>query len=205
MARTERDLREACIAEAAAIIAAEGAEKLSLREVARRLGVSHQAPYRHFPSRDHLLAELVARAFADFARHLDARPAMADADADMRAMGAAYLAYAHNNPLSYRLMFGTPLPDWSKHPGMLREARHAFALLCDALRRRASARGEAPGDDAILADALFVWSALHGLAAIRASSTIAALAIPGPVMERSGDHVLRRIGDALGRRRTDDG
>jgi AcrR family transcriptional regulator len=41
------------------IIGERGIEELSLREVARRLGVSHQAPYKHFPSRDHLLAEVV--------------------------------------------------------------------------------------------------------------------------------------------------
>jgi len=43
------DLREACIREALAIIEVGGVESLSLREVARRLGVSHQAPYKHFP------------------------------------------------------------------------------------------------------------------------------------------------------------
>ncbi|MFX4450801.1 TetR/AcrR family transcriptional regulator, partial [Acinetobacter baumannii] len=47
---------------------------LSLRDVARRLGVSHQAPYKHFPSRDHILAEVVGRAYASFAAHLEKRP-----------------------------------------------------------------------------------------------------------------------------------
>ncbi|MCG8692745.1 MAG: TetR/AcrR family transcriptional regulator, partial [Minwuiales bacterium] len=66
-----KDLREACVREALAIIDTSGVEELSLREVARRLGVSHQAPYRHFPSRDHILAEIVTRAFESFARYLD--------------------------------------------------------------------------------------------------------------------------------------
>jgi AcrR family transcriptional regulator len=103
-------LPERCVRAAHAIIDAEGVEALSLREVARRLGVSHQAPYKHFASRDHLLAEVVRRAFEAFARHLDARPAGATADEDLAAMGRAYLAYAHTHPLQYRLMFGTPLP-----------------------------------------------------------------------------------------------
>ncbi len=197
--KSQRDLREACVAEAMAIIAAEGVEKLSLREVARRLGVSHQAPYKHFPSRDHILAEIVARAFGDFARHLDAHPQSADADADLGRMGVAYLGYAISHPLEYRLMFGTPLPPGEDHPEMMRQARHAFALLCEGLRRRAVARGTSPGEDAIRLDALFIWSCLHGLAAIRSSAAAATLGLPASVMEASPGHVLGRIGDALGR------
>jgi AcrR family transcriptional regulator len=66
-----------------AIIDSAGLEQLSLREVARRLYVSHQAPYRHFASRDHLLAEIVARAFEAFAQHLDGHPHCLDANADL--------------------------------------------------------------------------------------------------------------------------
>ena len=58
-------LKEACLRAAREAIAEQGVEQLSLREVARRLGVSHQAPYRHFPSRDHLLAEVMRRCFQE--------------------------------------------------------------------------------------------------------------------------------------------
>lgn len=50
------ELREACVIAAQEVIAEKGVENLSLRDVARKLGVSHQAPYKHYPSRDHLLA-----------------------------------------------------------------------------------------------------------------------------------------------------
>ena len=53
------DLREACVQAAREVIAERGVEGLSMRDVARRLGISHQAPYRHFESRDHLLAEIM--------------------------------------------------------------------------------------------------------------------------------------------------
>ncbi len=53
------DLKEACIQAAREVIAEQGVESLSMRDVSRKLGVSHQAPYRHFPSRDHLLAEIM--------------------------------------------------------------------------------------------------------------------------------------------------
>ena len=57
----ELDLKEACIQAAREVIAEQGTEGLSLRDVARKLGVSHQAPYRHYPSRDHLLAAIMQR------------------------------------------------------------------------------------------------------------------------------------------------
>jgi AcrR family transcriptional regulator len=139
------DLREACVQEALAIIDQSGLEALSLREVARRLGVSHQAPYRHYPSRDHLLAELVRRAFAAFAAHLDARPRHTDPAADLAAMGHAYLDYAARHPLQYRLIFGTPLPPAQDHPGMMDKGRYAFGLLEAAVVALDAARPEASG------------------------------------------------------------
>ena len=71
--REALDVKEACVQAAREAIAEHGLEKLSLRDVARRLGVSHQAPYKHYPSRDHLLAEVMRRCFQRFAADLDAR------------------------------------------------------------------------------------------------------------------------------------
>lgn len=183
------------MAEALAIIAQDGLEKLSLREVARRLGVSHQAPYKHYPSRDHLLAEVVTRAFTIFAAHLDARPrSPEDPSADLSAMGEAYLRFARAHPLHYRLMFGTTLPDKANHPDMLRTGRHAFAILQDGL----AALHEAPAHtDAVNLDAMFVWSAMHGLASILQSDAMDSLGLPPAVLARTAQHVLGRISQAL--------
>ncbi len=181
-----------------AIIASDGVEKLSLREVARRLGVSHQAPYKHFPSRDHILAEIVARAFADFAQHLDSRPKGGNPDADMGGMGRAYLSYAKTKPLEYRLMFGTPLPDAAEHPEMMRQAKHAFALLCDGLRQKMQFHSRTITEDEIVLDALFIWSGLHGFASIQASSAISTLGIDQKLIDASQERLLRGFGQGLG-------
>jgi AcrR family transcriptional regulator len=76
----------------------EGLERLSLREVARRAGVSHNAPYRHFPDRDSLLAALAAEGFREFGDALEKRP--------RREMGEAYVEFALAHPQRFRLMFG---------------------------------------------------------------------------------------------------
>ena len=103
------------------VIAERGVENLSMRDVARKLSVSHQAPYRHFESRDHLLAEIMRRCFVDFGHHLDQRPRSSDPEADLGAMGQAYLDYAQLKPLEYRLMFGTPWPEPAQHPELVRQ------------------------------------------------------------------------------------
>ena len=126
------DLREACVVAAHAVIAERGIEKLSLREVARELGVSHQAPYKHYPSRDHLLAEVMKRCFQRFAAHLSASLHGIDPETDMDGLGRAYLQYAMENPLEYRLMFGTPWPDTAQHTELLEDARHSFDVLREA-------------------------------------------------------------------------
>lgn len=182
------DVREACIAEALAIIESKGVEGLSLREVSRRLGISHQAPYKHFASRDHILAEIIKRAFESFAEHLDNRPPTNDAMADLEAMGKAYLEYALEHPLQYRLMFNIPLPDPQQHPDMMHSAQHAFALLRDCLER-INPQTSTPYE----LDALFIWSIMHGTASILHSHVFESLGLPDTMLEAATHHALSRI------------
>ena len=188
------DVREACVLAARAAIAEHGVENLSLRDVARRLGVSHQAPYKHYANRDMLLAEVMRRCFEHFAKHLDSRERSDLAHEDMSSMGCAYLEYARNNPLEYRLMFGTPWPASAEHPELVRDAQHAFGLLKVALRRT---HGDNVSQSAIELDALFVWSALHGLASILQSNAIDSLGLSASILNDSPQHVLQRIGSGL--------
>jgi AcrR family transcriptional regulator len=193
-----QNLREDCIKEGLRIVEERGIEALSLREVARRLGVSHQAPYKHFPSRDHILAEMVRQAYVSFAEFLEHRPICGDPPHDLGAMGQAYLEYALTHPLHYRLMFGTPLPDPAKHPEMLHDARHAFALLKDGIADvHAMTHGPGPLERTEY-DALFIWSTLHGLAMILQSRVIDSLNLKPEVIENMPAATLERFGWMLG-------
>jgi AcrR family transcriptional regulator len=192
-----RNLREACVEETRSMIAEDGPEQLSLREVARRLGVSHQAPYKHFPSRDHLLAEVVSRAFADFARYLDGRKLSGDPANDLGSLGQAYVRYALKNPLQYRLMFGTPLPNPDQHPEMLQNARHAFSVWRKALQQLYSENLRPCKAEEIDLEALFVWSAVHGLASILNTSAITTLPVSPAVLGATTSFTLQRIGTAI--------
>ncbi len=69
------DLRRALVAAARALLEESGPEALSLRDVARRVGVSHNAPYRHFPTKQALLAAVAAEEFAALSARMAAVPA----------------------------------------------------------------------------------------------------------------------------------
>jgi AcrR family transcriptional regulator len=190
------ELKEACIRAAREVIAEHGVEQLSLREVARKLGVSHQAPYRHYPSRDHLLAEVMRRCFESFARDLDARERHADPGQDLASLGRRYMDYAALHPLEYQLMFGTPWPEPAAHPDLVRDAVHAFDVLREALRgihgRQAAQRAR------VDLDAMFIWSTIHGLASIRQANVMQWLQLTPRAQAQAQQHVMQMIRAAMG-------
>lgn len=96
------DLRPALLRAAGGILEKEGRDAISLRDLARRTGVSHTAPYRHFADREALLSALAEEGFALLAGQLEGRP--------RREQAVAYVRYALANPARFRLMFTRPVP-----------------------------------------------------------------------------------------------
>lgn len=149
------DLRRALI-DAGLQMLREDGEELSLRALARRVGVSATAVYRHFPDKDALWQALAGEAFAILAE--DQRTASATAGGGVEgfgATGAAYVRFALRNPALFRLVFAHPYPGpHDDSPGQ----ESAMAML------RASAEAlTAPGVDPNVV-ALQAWSLAHGLA-----------------------------------------
>lgn len=177
------------------VIAERGIENLSLRDVARKLGVSHQAPYKHYSSRDHLLAEVMRRCFQRFAAFLDARPRFDDPKQDLESLGAQYLSYAHQHPLEYRLMFSTTWPASAGQVDLASDATHAFDVLRGVLQRM---HGEtAAMREAVELDALYIWSTMHGLAGVMNGQCIVELDLKANVLKRAVRHSMQRMGIGL--------
>jgi len=150
------DLRAALLAAAAGWLDAQGAETLTLRELARAAGVSHAAPYHHFASREELLAGVAELAFDRLADALDAAAGAPDAARALLDIGEAYVREALAHPAQFRLMFGPLLARKAEHAGLRRAAERAFTVLLAAATRFAPERG--------LEIALAGWSLSHGAA-----------------------------------------
>jgi AcrR family transcriptional regulator len=140
------DLAPALLRAAAKILEKEGVSALSLRDLARRAGVSHNAPYRHFPDRDSLLAALATEGFALLGQELE-RHRGAEA-------GVAYVRFALAHPQRFRLMFGGQV-SYDRHPELRKHADAAYVGLEKTFAQL--------GDEARFAAAA-TWSLVHGLA-----------------------------------------
>ncbi len=164
------DLRRALIDTALQLVTEEQDWTFSLREVARRAGVSHRAPYNHFPEKLDLLAAVAAVGFERLRDGL--RQAIAgidDPEAQVFAICRTYIRLGLENPALYRLMFGPALSaaGTADRPPVARLAGdQGRAVLEEAILRgaRSGAFAVSPegSQDAILA-ALSAWSAVHGL------------------------------------------
>lgn len=157
------DLRNALLAAGADAAREIGAEQLSLREVARRAGVSHAAAYNHFADKKDLLRGLAIRAFEDLAVEL--RRAGEHETGGLDDLAVAYLRFAMSRPAEFRFMFQRSLCMPDGVPDPLEEASRAaeHALVEKIVRLQAGGRLRA-GDPAAVA--LVVWSQVHGITTI---------------------------------------
>ncbi len=106
MAYHHGNLRQALLERAAQVIAEQGLEGLSLRALARDLGVSHAAPRRHFADRDALIAELAKEGFRRVVEAMNAGADAAGPDpvARYRALGRSYVRFAQEDPAFFRAL-----------------------------------------------------------------------------------------------------
>ncbi|VTZ26761.1 TetR family transcriptional regulator [Methylocella tundrae] len=166
------DLKAALRVEAERILATGGAEAVSLRQVARNAGVSHAAPYRHYASREALLADI---AVGGFERLLARFGALDDETHDparrFLAMAETYVDFALSEPAIYRLMFGATLKK-ADHLALAEAGAQTFA----ALERAVAGLGvRAPAD----VEAVAAWSMAHGLAELVLDQKIEAEILAG--------------------------
>src|SRR5918992_356002 len=163
------NLRRALLDAGLELLADRGVEGFTLREVARRAGVSHAAPSHHFGDRGGLVRAIVAESFDLLGSRLAEASASGDDPMDrIAAMGLAYVEFALDNPERYRLMFRTELSQagTSEAPTDADAAGGgAFATLMAAVQDASDQGLLRDGVDAGAA-AVAGWASVHGLASL---------------------------------------
>ncbi|MCM5551649.1 TetR/AcrR family transcriptional regulator [Pleomorphomonas sp. NRK KF1] len=174
------DLRRTLIAVGRALLADGGPPGVSLREVARAAGVSHNAPYRHFESREALLAAIATDGFEQLSTRLvSAANAEAGRAERLVAIGRAYVAFAIEAPSLYRLMFSSEISK-SGFPALRTAADRAYEQLAAAI----PVSSAKPRDTALGA-----WALVHGLADLLTTSQVSD-DLRGRLLEDAIDHIL---------------
>lgn len=155
------NLRMVLVEQGLALLESTQQGDLSLRELARLVGVSANAAYRHFANKDALLSALAAEGFRRL-KDVQIQAAMttpADLREGLHRAGRAYVQFAQDNPSLFRLMFGGLL---AANPSeeLAQAGLEAFEILQTAI---AHLLGVPMTDDQVTVGALSAWSMVHGL------------------------------------------
>jgi len=145
----------------------QGTEELSLRALARAIGVSQTAPYRHFADKGDLLAAMATRGYRNLLGCLQQAGASAGSNPrdQLIAFAHAYVDYAASNPKLFKLMFGPTVQPSDKYPELRDASRETILLVQQMLARGMDQDVFHRQDIVYLANA--AWAGIHGLATLR--------------------------------------
>lgn len=189
------DLRHVLIETAEQLLTERGVEGFSLRECARRAGVSPAAPAHHFGNVTGLLTAIATLGFEGLCRAMEeAAAAGATPTARLRGLGRGYIRYALEHPARFRVMFGR-FPLERGDPALAQAGQRAFGLL-------ATANEALPGRGGDASSLVLAWSAVHGFATLALDGQMPFVdgqPDRAAAIDRLADGMLSLIGRALGR------
>lgn len=169
------DLRRAVLAAALDVIAAQGPAALSLRDLARRAGVSHAAPAHHFKDRTGLLTAIAIEGYGLLSAALDEA-------GDLRELGVRYVRFATAHPGHFQVMF---------RPELLRADDPDLVAAREQTRGRLRTAVAGHGEDPAVGS-MAAWSLAHGFATLLLSHNL-----DGPLDGRDPEEAFRALTDAL--------
>jgi AcrR family transcriptional regulator len=189
------DLRERVLRASVDLIETEGLAALSMREVARRAGVSHQAPYHHFHDREAILAAVAERGFELL--NLALTKARAEAQGPTHAVelsGIAYVKFACEHSAYFRIMFRPELVKVSNHAEVDCTADKAFGHVPELVA--GCMKAGLPSDLGTETMVALLWSFVHGFACLLIDGPLSEKV---PSMAQDQDKVIRDMARAMRR------
>ena len=160
------DLKNALIEAGAEILSKEGVNGLSLRKVARKAGVSHAAPYAHFPDKQTLIAAISTEGYRMLYEHLDAAVQRYRDDPHRQLVEAAwaYVSFALSDPAHFKVTFSGVVEKEKDYPAYVELSKKSFGLVVQIVVACQVAGVLKPGPSD--ATAVSVWSLVHGFASL---------------------------------------
>jgi AcrR family transcriptional regulator len=166
--RDRGDTKARLLGEARDLYLEVGLARFSLREVARRAGVSAAAVYRHFDDKEALLRDVCATGFHIFSSYLVRALAARTPKERLAATSEQYLRFAVEHPRDYRFIFMGAAEDFATlAPADSSESASTFHFLVDRVRECMDTRVMHRGDP--LGVAAFIWAHVHGVVSLRLS------------------------------------
>ncbi len=157
------DLKNALIKAGVEILSKEGIEGLSLRKVAQRTGVSHSAPYSHFPDKQSLIAAISTEGFNQLYSELDAAISVYPKNPKKQLqLGAlTYVQFALNNTDTFKIMFSGVLEKEKEYPAFVEISQKTFQRVVEVVKACQKAGVLQAGSSELMAIA--VWGQVHGI------------------------------------------
>ena len=157
------DLKNALVRAGVEILSEEGVEGLSLRKVAGRTGVSHNAPYFHFPDKQSLIAAISTEGFRQLYTELDQAASAFPDDPRRQLQEAAwaYVRFAMDHQDTFKLMFSGVLEKEKEYPAFVEISLKTFQRVVEIVRACQAADVLRPGSPELVAVA--VWGQVHGI------------------------------------------
>lgn len=192
------DLRSALLEAALAVISEMGPQGLSIREVARRAGVSHAAPYRHFADKDEMILAVVEQGFELMQQTMLEEKAAAPDDPvnQFAASGLAYVNFALQHPAYYRVMFSGDLLSTKGHVTLQHTSHEALQEMVANITQ-CQTLGVVKQGDAVM-QALTILSTIHGFVSLVNDNRIGHLVGETASLDEIRDAVLYLIFEGLG-------
>lgn len=157
------NLRNALLTIATELLAEDGVHALSLRKMAQRAGVSHNAPYMHFTDKEAVLAAIAEEGFRELSVEVESAISQASTTRlQLIAASTAYVNFALNHPNQVKLMF-CPY-DEEKYPSLIESSQASLHLLFDLVKIGQEKRELISGNTQEMTKA--IWAMVHGVATL---------------------------------------